>query len=459
MSIRHPAAVVLGASMSGLLAARVLSDHFERVFVVERDVLPESDDVRKGVPQSLHAHGLLASGYRVMDRYFPDMMDELAALGAPRGDVCGDFLWFQYGRWKLRHDAGLGGICVSRPCLEAAIRRRVKALPAVTFLDSVNGVRPKLDEVAGRVTGLIVRRRGGQGDEVLDADLVVDASGRGSQSPKWLEDDGFGRPDELHVKVDVGYATRTFERRPGDFFDSMGGIISGTPPESTRYGAVLAAEGDRWVVTLVGTMGDYPPIEEGDWVRFAATLPVPAVHELVTSAKPLTDIVSYRFPANQRRLFEKMPRFPSGYLVVGDALCSFNPIYGQGMSVAATEAAALDESLPPGLDGLSRRFYDRARRIVDIPWAIATGEDLRFPQVDGQRPPGFALLNRYLDRVHAVASVDPAVCRRFFEVLSLPAPPTALMAPSIAWRVLSRREPAGTGSPWGTAAPPIDRAH
>src|SRR5262249_46241510 len=241
----------------------------------------------------------------------------------------------------------------------------------------------------------------------------------------------------------VGYATRTFARKPGEFFSSMGGIISGTPPASTRFGAVLAAEHARWVVTLVGILSDYPPTDEPGWVAFAASLPIAAVHQLVTSAQPLTDIVSYRFPANQRRLYERLRRFPSGYLVIGDAVCSFNPIYGQGMSVAATEAKALEACLAGGLDGLSRRFYARARQIVDIPWAIATGEDLRFPQVEGKRPPGFGLINRYLERVHAVASSDPLLSPKLFDLLTVRPPRRP--------EVLRRAEPA-------RAAPFIDVA-
>ena len=445
----HSSAVVVGASMSGLLAARALSDRFERVTAVERDVLKDGEEVRKGVPQAAHAHGLLASGYRVMDAYFPGMMDELEGLGAPRGDVVGDFLWFQYGRWKLRHKSGLRGITVGRPCLEAAIRRRVKAIPNVSFLEAADGVSPNLDVATGRVTGYLVRRRDSVAQETVGADLVVDATGRGSQAARWLEQSGFGRPHELTVKVDVGYATRTFERRPGDFLDSIGGIVSGTPPASTRLGAVLAAEGHRWVVTLAGLLGDHPATNEKEWVAFAASLPVSAVHELVTTAPPLTDIVTYRFPANQRRLYERMSRFPSGYLVIGDTMCSFNPIYGQGMSVAATEAEALGDAVKMGVDGLAQRFYARARRIVDIPWTIATGEDLRFPQIEGPRPPGFRMVNRYLERVHAVASDDQVVCRKFFDVLNLLAPPASLMSPSIACRVLARRAPGQETSPWG----------
>jgi 2-polyprenyl-6-methoxyphenol hydroxylase-like FAD-dependent oxidoreductase len=453
MSTRHSTAVVLGASISGLLAAKVLSTHFDRIIVLDRDVLSTETGTRAGVPQSAHAHGVLASGYRVMDEYFPGMMEELSTLGAPLSDVVGDFLWFQYGHWKLRFQSGLKGICVSRPCLEAAIRRRVKALPNVAFLEEAEGVKPTFDGRAGRVTGIIVRRRDHAAEEKLDAELIIDATGKRSRSPAWLEEWGFGRPRMLDVTVNVGYATRIFARRPGDFFGSSGAIVSGTPPRDTRYAAVLAAEGNRWVITLVGTAGDYPPTDEKRWMQFAASLPVSAIHDLAAGVRPLGKICGYRFPTYQRKLYEHMGRHPAGYLVIGDALCSFNPIYGQGMSVAALEAKALDEILAAGVHDLTPRFYDRAKKIIDIPWLIATAEDLRFPQVEGKRPAGFGLMNRYLERLHAVASEDPVVCRRFFEMLNLHVSPVSLMSPSIAWRVLARAVPRGTGSPWCALSP------
>jgi 2-polyprenyl-6-methoxyphenol hydroxylase-like FAD-dependent oxidoreductase len=182
MRDRYSSAVVLGASMSGLLAARALSGHFERITVVDRDMLPMGDELRKGVPQAVHAHGLLASGCRVMNDIFPGMMEELEARGAPVGDIVGDFVWFQYGRWKLRRDLGLRGITVSRPCLEAAVRRRVKALPNVAFLEGTIGVKLAFDAAASRVTGLLVRPRERSDQEILDADLVIDASDRGGPS-------------------------------------------------------------------------------------------------------------------------------------------------------------------------------------------------------------------------------------------------------------------------------------
>src|SRR5262245_19864030 len=260
-------AIVLGASLSGLLAARALSNHFDRIIIVERDGLSEGPELRKGVPQAAHAHGLLASGYRVMDAYFPGLMDELEAVGAPRGDVVRDFLWFQYGRWKLRYASGLRGITVSRPCLETTICRGVRELPNVRFLEEYDAVKPCFDVAAGAVAGLRVKSRDRKAEDTVAADLVVDATGRGSQSPAWLEEWGFSQPKLTTLKIDVGYATGVFERKPGDFFNSVGGVVAGAPPAETRTGAVLAAEGNRWVITLVGSVGDYPTTNRQEWTK------------------------------------------------------------------------------------------------------------------------------------------------------------------------------------------------
>ncbi len=255
--------------------------------MVERDKLPGGAELRKGVPQAAHAHGLLASGYRVMDGYFPGMMDSLRDAGVPFGDVSGDFLWFQYGRWKLRHQSGLKGIVVSRPALEAAVRDGVRKVPNIRILDDTDADVPTYDAGRGAVTGVKVTNRTNGQEEELGADLVVDATGRGSQAPKWLEQWGFGRPQEVTVKVDVGYATRVFKRGPGDFHNSVGAVIAGRPPEESRFAAVLAAEGPRWVVTLAGMIGDYPPTDEEGWLAYAKSLPTEDTYRLATTAEPI----------------------------------------------------------------------------------------------------------------------------------------------------------------------------
>jgi 2-polyprenyl-6-methoxyphenol hydroxylase-like FAD-dependent oxidoreductase len=426
-------AIVMGASIAGLGTARALSNHFERVTVVERDVLPEGVEARKGVPQGNHAHGLLATGYRVLDAYYPGLFDEIVERGGARGDVTGDFLWYQYGGWKLRTPTGLGGAVVSRQLLEATVRARTKALDNVEFLEGADCEQP--EHRGGRVVGVRVTERGTGEERLLEADLVVDATGRGSQSPKWLKEWGYDEVPQTEIAINVGYATGLFERRPGDLYGSSGAIIAGTVPESTRFAAILGIEGERWMITLAGTLSDYPPTDFASWPDFAKSLPTTDLLDMLRDRQPLSEIVAYRYPANRRRHYEKLARFPEGYVVLGDALCSFNPVYGQGMSVALSEAKALDECLEQGLQGLARRFFPRAHKITDSPWTIATGEDLKYSQVEGKRPAGFKLVNAYMARAHRAARKDPVVLRRFFEVANLLAPPTAMLSPKIAWRV------------------------
>ena len=427
---------MLGGSIAGLAAARALSGHFRRVTVVDRDDLPDGAALRKGVPQAAHVHGLLASGYRVLDTYFPGLMDELAADGALRGDTTGDVLWFHFGRWKLRADCGLRGIVGTRPALEAAVRRHVRRLPNVTLLTGRDVEAPVFDAKARRVSGVVTKDRETHATATLEADLVVDALGRGSQSPKWLSAWGFGDVREETVNVDVGYATGLFERRTGDLYGTAGAVVTSTPPRETRHGFVLHAEGARWTVTLMGVLGDHPPSDPASWKQFARSLPVPEIFDLVKDRSPLGPLATYRFSANRRRWYSRMKHFPTSFLPIGDAYCCFNPIYGQGMSLAVCQAKVLDDCLADGEGRLASRFFSRAGPLADWAWAIATGEDLRFPSVAGKRPPGATIINRYMERAHHAAARDPVVLRRFFEVASLLAPPTTMLAPAVAWRVL-----------------------
>ncbi|OAI40420.1 FAD-binding monooxygenase [bacterium SCGC AG-212-C10] len=433
MTARTGHAVIMGASMAGLTAARAASNHFERVTIVERDRLAEEAENRKGVPQGNHAHGLLATGYRVLDAYYPGLFDEIVANGGKRGDVTGDFLWYQYGNWKLRTNCGLGGCIMSRALLESTVRKYTKALPNVTFADGFDAEHPVY--AGGRVTGVTIKSHDTGAIETMDADLVVDATGRGSQSPKWLQEWGFKPAPETQIEVNVGYATAVFERRETDLWGASGAIIAGTVPRATRFAAVIAMEGERWMVTLAGAVKDYPPTDLPGWTDFARGLPTIDVSEMLKGREPIGEILSYRYPANRRRHYEQLETFPEGYVVIGDAVCSFNPVYGQGMSVACMEAKAFDECLAAGRQGLWKPFFARAKKITESPWTIATGEDLKYPQVVGKRPPGFAFVNRYMARAHDACAKDPVVLRQFFNVANLLAPPASMLSPRIAWRV------------------------
>lgn len=429
-------AVVIGASMTGLVAARVLSRHFERVTVIDRDALPASIENRRGVPQGRHGHGLLASGFGALKHLFPRIEQDLVGAGAVPGDVIGNVRWFQHGYYKAKFHSGLGGILQSRPLLEATIREAVRRLPNVTFIDNTHVMGLATDENRRSVTGVRVQRP--DGAAVIEASLVVDASGRSSRSPQWLEELGYEPPVIETVEIGLGYTTRTFKRRARDLDGDVGAVIGPRPPDMKRVGFALAMEGNRWMVTLGGWLGEHAPTDPDGFIAFARSLAAPDIYEIVQDAVPLTEAVTYAFPSNLRRRYEKLTRVPAGYLVMGDAVCSFNPFYGQGMSVAALESLALDRTLSrrPPLDRIWSPFMKAAARIVETPWTIVAGSDFAFPGVKGVKPAGTDFVNWYLDRVHRVASTDRALCRTFFDVANLLAPSTTLFRPSVVARVV-----------------------
>lgn len=417
-------AVVIGASMGGLLAARALSDYFEMVTILERDTLPKNGENRKGVPQGRHTHALLAKGREVLEDFFPGITSELKNKGASQTDILSTGLWYQNGGFYVQFEGGLVGSLQSRPMLETTVRERLLALPNVKVQEgcSVQGLLHEGEHVTG------VRCENAE----VKADLVVDASGRGSRSLAWLEQLGFSRPEEESVKINLAYASRLYEHT--GTLDGNTGILINSG--GTRDAVAVAQEEGRWIVTLVGMLGDHPPTDEEGFLEFARTLPQPHVYDFIRTAKPASDIVPFKYPASTRRRYEKLTRFPEGYLVFADALCSFNPVYGQGMTVAASEAKALSECLATGTNNLAKRFFKKAAVIIDTPWSIAVGADLRHPTVEGKRTPMVRFINWYINKLHRAAHHDPVVAMTFHKVANLMAAPSSLLTPATALRVL-----------------------
>jgi 2-polyprenyl-6-methoxyphenol hydroxylase-like FAD-dependent oxidoreductase len=444
-------AVVLGASMAGLAAARVLADAYERVTVRARDALPAGAAHRKGVPQSRHAHALLAGGRVALEELFPGLTDELVAHGALTGDLQADTRWYNQGLRLCPGPSDLRALAVSRPLLERCVRDRVRVLPNVRLIDCCDAAGLAATPDSQRVRGVrIVRRADGSAEEVLGADLVVDATGRGSRSPVWLEALGYPRPAEEEVRIGVAYASRVYRCRRDQLNGDRAAVIAATG-ERQRGGVMLSMEGDRWIVTLFGYLGQRPPTDPDGFTAFAATLPAPDIFEAIADAEPLSEVLPARYPASVRRRYEQLDRFPDGYLVTGDAVCGFNPVYGQGMSVAALEAKALRECLQDGPGaGLATRFFAEVARIIDIPWGIAVSSDLRFPRVQGARTAKVRFVNAYLARFHLAAAADPVLGRAFLRVVNLMDRPEALLRPAIAARVLGgslRRAATRPGGP------------
>jgi 2-polyprenyl-6-methoxyphenol hydroxylase-like FAD-dependent oxidoreductase len=459
---RHTHALVLGGSMAGLLAARVLADHFDLVSIVERDRLPEGADNRKGVPQGRHIHALLNKGYELLRKYFPGIEAALEADGAIIGDTAQSFISYRLGGYAPRFHSGLIVSMQSRALLESEVRKRVLSMRNVRLVETADAESLVAAPDGKRVTGALVRLQGAEAPpERIDADLVVDATGRGSQAPKWLAALGYPPLLERTIKLDLAYTSRVYRRKAGGLGDADGLLVSSTPPLGKRGAGILPLEGDRWLVTLAGYLGDHAPTEEQGFLEFARSMPSPDVYNAIKDAEPLGPIVIHKYPFGRRRYYEKMSRLPEGFIVVGDALCSFNPIYGQGMTVAAMEAAALDECLAAERRrgeraGMPHRFFRKVSRIVDVPWSLAASADFRYPEVEGLRPRTIPLVAAYMTRLMHASMVDAEISRAFLEVAHLVRPPVRLFAPRVVFRVLRAKVPPTQHS--GEAAGPAERA-
>jgi 2-polyprenyl-6-methoxyphenol hydroxylase-like FAD-dependent oxidoreductase len=440
---RHHA-VVIGGSMAGLLAARVLSDHFAQVTIIERDKLTGEAAPRKGVPQGRHVHALLARGAVIMGKYFPDLFPTLVQDGAILVDT-EDVRWNQLGVWMAPVPSPFKAVFQSRPFLEQHVRNQLTARDNVRIMDACEV--SQLCAHNDRVTGVVLRyRTGEQREEMLSADLIVDASGRGSRAPQWLNSLGYGNVQETSVKIEVGYATRIY-RCPTHLPAGWKALlILGRPPDDKRGGVIFPIQGGHWMVTLQGALRDYPPDDEASFLEFARSLAQPDLYEAIQDAEPVTSLAVYKYSANRFRHYERMKRLPEGFIILGDGVCSFNPVYGQGMSVAAIEAQTLDRCLREqemfagnnGVAGFAQRFQQAIARDIKTPWLLSTGEDLRYPEARGKRSLSTRLLNRYMRRVIELTASDSRMTATVLRVRNLLKPLSTLFQPRIILAVLRR---------------------
>lgn len=434
MSRGNGHAVVLGASMAGILAARVLADRYEQVTVVERDELPAVGARRRGVPQERHIHALQARGVRAIEALFPGAMRELAGQGAVRGEWGRDTALCLSGHRLRPVGTGLELLAVTRPLLEGHLRARLRSGTSVQVREGVDVRGLVVDDTDGRVAGVrVLPRRDASVEEVVDADLVVDATGRGSRLPQWLESAGHPVPAVEETGLDVTYTSCRFPRRPDD--DRAMILVSGAPPDR-RGGGAMAVEGDSWIVTLGGVLGEQAPTDIDGFVAWSATLPVPDLYELVRDREPLGQPVLMRHPTGRRVRYDRLNRFPEGLAVLGDAVCSFNPVYGQGMTVAAVEAIELGRTVDGGRDRIGARHLAACRPLVEDAWGMAAGGDARYVPPPGGTPWPARLLGRYQQRLLRAAEHDPVVSRAFCRVMGMVARPPSLLRPDIAARVL-----------------------
>lgn len=434
-------AVVLGGSMAGLLAARVLADCYRRVTVVERDPLPDEPVTRRGVPQGRQPHVLLARCSQILEDLFPGFLVELVEQGVPvsddgdlsRGHVSvGGHLLVQSG--TLPAERALPLYYPSRPLLEWNVRRRLGDITNVAILSGHELLGFAATPDGGRVAGArIIGRDGPQTERTLTADLVVDATGRGSRTPVFLEQLGYGRPPEDELVVRLAYASQPMRFPAGALHEDLIGIFP-EPGRPWMFGCV-GYENDTRLVCVGAMAGTEAPSTRAELLSRAAQIAPGHVVAALEMAEPLGGIAQYRVPSNRWRRYDKMRRLPQGLLVLGDAVCSFNPIYGQGMTVAAIESIVLRDCLTRGDQDRPQRFFRAAAKKIRIAWQTAVGSDLALPEVDGPRPLSMRISNAFMDWVLTAAETDPLVALQVTRVTGMVDPPSLLLRPGFLARV------------------------
>jgi len=445
-------AMVIGASMAGMLAARVLSETFKKVTVLERDVISGAMEGRAGVPQARHLHALLPKGRRILEEFFPGITAELQAVGAEILDVANDIAWLTPQGWGVRFPSDLEAVTSTRDLLDWVVRKRLSEVPNVEILGGyeVQGLSGQPKEV----DGVRVNFRSEKKTDTLKADFVVVATGRNSPVSRWLSELGFREPETTRLDAHVGYASRMFRRPAGCDAGWRSLFIQAAPPTAKRAGILFPVEGGRWLVTLQGGDRDYPPTDDAGFLEFARSLRSPMLYEAIKNAHPVTPVSSYRATENRLWHYEQLNLWPERLAVLGDAVCAFNPVYGQGMTTAALAAFDLRSCLKQtsgGLKGAGRRFQQRLARINRPPWMLATSEDLRFAGAEGGSPGlGARFMHAYLDRVLRAATHSRSVRARFLEVQGMLKGPAAIFRPSVVaaafWQAFSRNSMAASES-------------
>ncbi|MFC9932193.1 NAD(P)/FAD-dependent oxidoreductase [Streptomyces sp. NPDC127190] len=431
-------AVVIGVGMAGLLTARVLAEHFRQVIVLDRDELPTYAAHRTGVPQGAHVHALFTRGLRTVEELLPGFTAALLQRGGQNIDVGADLaIHTPYG-WGVRSPSALRVVGASRPLIEAVVREQITALPGVRLLD-----RHHVEHPIGtrhRVTAVRVRDLRGGTTADIPAQLVVDASGRGSRLPAWLKTLGCPEPvPESVVDPQLSYATRLYRRSSADGLGWRACYSLLNAPATTRGAVIAPIEDGRWIVTLLGIGPDRPTRQENDFLPFAASLPTAEIAHALQHMTPLTPVATSRATANRRRHLDRAPALPANLFVLGDAACAFNPIYAQGMTVAALGARLLGACLrgPAGPTATAARFHRRLSRLIDGPWLLATSADQRFPLTQGPAPSlTRRLMADHLDRVLAAGARNPQVQHAFLKVLTMVDGPSSLAAPATLLRTL-----------------------
>ncbi|WP_110513569.1 FAD-dependent oxidoreductase [Herpetosiphon llansteffanensis] len=431
-------AVVIGASIAGLVAARALANHFQHVIIVERDGLNDATQPRKGVPQANHVHILLTGGLNVLQHYFPSFTSDMHAAGVPELNWSRDLRWFQAGSWKTRQPCSISFYPQARVDLESRIREYVRQHPKIEFRSQTKVEQLLFDASKTSVTGVLVRHD--EQTSELNADLVVDTTGRGSRTSQWLEAAGYQTPVKEVMPIDLVYVSQIFKKT--DTTRDWQSLACHPSKDSPRGAIIAPIDDEHWIVTLFGYLGQHPtPTNEGV-LEYVKQLPIPDIYTTLAEATPVSEPIRFGYPQQVLHHYEKLKRFPQGFLVLGDALCSVDPVFGQGMTLACKEAHALDQVLASAQGQqaatVAQAFFKQAQKIIEVPWLITQAEALRFKGMPGSRSPKIRFLQWYTEHVFWLSAQSTEIYQAFLDVMHLLAGPEALLRPKVVRGVLGR---------------------
>jgi 2-polyprenyl-6-methoxyphenol hydroxylase-like FAD-dependent oxidoreductase len=445
--MKREKAIVIGGSIAGLLSARVLSEYFTSVVIVERDYLPLQPEKRQGVPQSVQPHVLFARGYRILSELFPGIGSQLTAANALAIDWVQEFHFFSKGNWSLNPNtpSEVTSFTCSRPLLEWAIRKRLRELPNIEFVEECRVLGLVGNSSKAQITGVKLQTAGCDVEELF-ADLVVDASGRGSNAPLWLENLGFAKPQDTVINPFLGYATRRYKQPENFTSDWKVMLVSQQAPNNKRLGYLAKIENGEWIATLGGYGCDFPPLDDKGFLEFASSLASPQFYEAIKDAEPVSPIYAHRATANRLRHYEKI-KMPQGFVALGDAVCALCPVYGQGMTVSALSAMVLKNWLHDDSKSITSRFQKRLAKSNALHWMMATQQDSQFPTTSGveregdKKKPNFveSLFAWYNQKAMSTMHYDPSLHTLFMEIAHLLKSPLALYHPQVIFRVLQKK--------------------
>jgi 2-polyprenyl-6-methoxyphenol hydroxylase-like FAD-dependent oxidoreductase len=429
-------AVVLGGSITGLFAASVLTQAYREVVLVDRDKLIGVKEWRRGAPQTRHINGLLARGQQALEEMLPGITQEMVDDGIPLSDLAGTVRWYFNGKRLKQVKAGLTCVAATRPIMEHYVRRRVEKFPNVTFMEHCDIVGLVTSADRSRVTGARIQRQAkGSKEETIEADLVIDATGRGSRSPFWLEQLGYARVREESTKVGLAYASRHYRLKGLDPFGTDHSINPVANPALPRGAIFTKTDSGKVELTTYGILGDHPPTDPDGFNAFVKTLAAPEIYEAIIQAEPVDDIGLFRFPTTVWRRYDLMPSLPDGYLMIGDAVCTPNPVYAQAQTLASLEVLALRDHLRLG-EPQPIAFQKDVAKVIQPAWEMTTSVDLTFPGVEGTRTLKIKFGHWFSRRLIEAASKDARFTAAFMRVAGLVDPPTALQRPSLLLSVL-----------------------